>query len=140
MSTMNLVPERRRRRSSQTLQALTYQLEHIFERENLHNFTLGDTRGLVVAQAGDTHESEVLAAYAPMLAQSLNERYRQQVLSRVNSVIPTTTLDSIHVRRFVVEGEELFLTLVGRPGVYRDVGLYRAITGVRRILDQSAVA
>lgn len=132
--------ERRRKRSGQTLEALTYQLEHIFQKESLHNFTLGDPRGLVIAQAGNCHESEVLAAYAPMLARSLNERYRQQVMSRMNSVMPTTTLDSIHVRRFEVEGQTLYLTLVGRPGVYRDVGLYRAITGVRRILDQSAAA
>lgn len=132
--------ERRRRRSKKTLTALTYQLEHIFERESLHNFTLGDERGLVIAQAGDRHESEVLAAYAPMLAQTANARYRRQVMSRINSITPTITLDSIHVRRFTIDGEELYLTLVGRPGVYRDVGLYRAITGVRRILDQSAAA
>lgn len=132
--------ERRRRRSQQTLEALTYQLEHIFHREDLHNFTLGDSRGLLIAQAGDIHESEVLAAYAPMLAHSVSRRYRRQVLSRVNSVVPTITVDSIHVRQFTLDGQKLFLTLVGRPGVYQHVSLYRAITGVRRIFGQKPAA
>ena len=136
MSAAPMRTDRRQRRSEVTLEALTYQLEHIFERESLHNFTLGDSRGLVIAQAGDCHESEVLAAYAPVLARSVDGRYRRRVLSRVNSIAPTITVDSIHVRDFEVDGERLFLTLVGRPGVYRDVGLYRAITGVRRILDE----
>ena len=140
MTVSTFVPNRRRRRSDQPLQALTYQLEHIFERENLHNFTLGDARGLVIAQAGDIHESNVLAAYAPMLARSVAGRYRRQVLSRIGSVIPTITVDSIHVRRFKMEGQQLYLTLVGRPGVYRDVSLYRAITGVRRIFDERPAA
>ena len=136
MSVSTVVPtERRRRRSEITLEALTHQLEHIFEQESLHNFTLADERGLVVAQAGSRHESEVLAAYSPMLASTVDDRSRRQVLSRINSVAPTITANSIHVREFTVDGSRLFLTLVGRPGVYRDVGLYRAITGVRRILN-----
>lgn len=140
MTVFPFTAERRRQRSGQTLKALTYQLEHIFEREDLHNFTLGDSRGLIIAQAGDPRESEVLAAYAPLLAHSVSRRYRRQVLSRVNSVVPTITVDSIHVRQFTIDGQKLFLTLVGRPGVYKDVSLYRAITGVRRIFDQQPAA
>ncbi len=135
MSTRSVTVDRRSRRSQQTLEALTYQLEHILERENLHNFTLGDRRGLVIANAGDRRESDVLAAYAPVLARSLDDRHRRRVLARINTLLPTLPVESIRVRRFCVDDEDLFLTLVGRPGVYRDVGLYRAITGVRRILD-----
>ena len=140
MTALPFSSNRRRRRSKQTLTALSHQLEHIFEQQDLHNFTLGDERGLVIAQAGNNHESEVFAAYAPVLCRSRNGRYRSQVLSRINSIVPTITADSIHVRQFTVDGEPLFLTLVGRPGVYRDVGLYRAITGVRRILDEQPAA
>lgn len=140
MSVTTLPSDRRRRRSAKTLEALTYQLEHIFRREDLHNFTLCDTRGLVVAQAGNKRESEVLAAFSPMLSRSVSRRYRHQVFSRINNLLPTITADSIHVRRFDIEGETLFLTLVGRPGVYQDVSLYRAITGVRRIFDERPAA
>ena len=134
------VPERRRKRSHYTLEALTFQLQHIYEREDLHNFTLGDTRGLVIAQAGDIHESEVLAAYAPMLCKSAGSAHRHRVVARMNTVLPRITTDLIHVRHFRIDGQELYLTLLGRPGVYRDVSLYRAITGVRRIIDQRTAA
>lgn len=140
MTVLALRPERRRRRSDQPLQALTYQLEHIFERNELHNFTLGDSRGLVIAQAGDIHESEILAAYAPMLARTVDRRYRRQVLSHINSVAPTINVDSIYVRRFRLDHQAFFLTLVGRPDIYRHISLYRAISGVRRILANTDAA
>lgn len=127
--------ERRRRRSDQTLTALTYQLEHIFKNEGLRNFTLANMSGLVVASAGDPLESEVLAAYAPLLARSVERRFRHQVIARIQKLIPDMSAESLHIRQFTVDGEPLFLTLAGKPGVYRDVGLYRAVTGVRRILD-----
>lgn len=136
MTVSPVMPERRQRRSPQTLTALTYQLQHIFEREGLRNFTLGDSKGLIIARAGDDIESEVLAAYAPLLAKSVDRRFRQQVLSRIEHMVPDINPESVHIRQFSVDGESLFLTLCGKPGVYRDVGLYRAITGVRRILDQ----
>ena len=136
MSAFPVPPERRYRRSHQPLTALTYQLEHIFEKEKLCNFTLGDSNGLIVASAGNPVESEVLAAYAPMLAKSVARRFRRQVLSRVESMMPGITPESVHVRQITVDGQPLYLTLAGRPGIYRDVGLYRAITGVRRILAQ----
>ena len=140
MTVLPLYAERRRRRSNKPLQALTYQLEHIFERNELHNFTLGDCRGLMIAQAGDIHESEILAAYAPMLARTVDRRYRRQVLSHINSVIPTITVDSIYVRRFRLDHQAFYLTLVGRPDVYRHLSLYRAISGVRRILAGTEAA
>ena len=140
MSLSTLPTNRRRRRSNQPLKALTFQLEHIFESEDLHNFTLGDKKGLVLAQAGNRHESEVLAAYAPLLAASVDERSRCQVLARINAHLPTLELNSVHVRPFSIDDQSLFLTLAGRPGVYRDVSLYRAITGVRRILARHATA
>lgn len=127
--------ERRRRRSDQTLTALTYQLEHIYRNEGLRNFTLANTSGLVIASAGDPLESEVLAAYAPLLARSVERRFRHQVIARIQNLLPDLKAEALHVRQFQVDGEVLFLTLAGKPGVYRDVGLYRAITGVRRILD-----
>lgn len=140
MNVLSLRPERRKRRSSEPLQALTYQLEHVFERNDLHNFTLGDERGLVIAQAGDIHESEILAAYAPMLARTVDRRYRRQVLSHINSVAPTLSVDSIYVRRFRHDRQAFFLTLVGRPDLYRDISFYRAISGVRRILADTEAA
>lgn len=128
--------ERRSRRSNETLTALTYQLEHSLMNENLRNISLGDSSGQGIAQAGDAFESEVLAAYAPLLSRSVNQRFRLQIFRRMEPLMPGVTLENIYVRQFDVDGETLFLTFCGDPGVARDVSLYRTITGVRRILSQ----
>lgn len=136
MSALPINSERRRKRSTQTITALTLQLEHIFEREELRNFTLGDSRGLVIAQAGEMAESDILAAYAPLLCRSTEKGHRERILARMPQFVPGIEADAIHVKSFDVDGEPLFLTIVGQPGVYRHVGMYRAVTGVRRILGQ----
>lgn len=138
----NLYPfaDRRVHRSTQTLTALTLQLQHVFEKEGLRNFALGDNNGMVITSAGDAREAEALAAYAPLLARSVDRRYRQQILSRIDGLIPGITPETLHVRRFEADGQELYLTLVGQPGAYHRAGLFRAITGVRRILDRPIAA
>ena len=139
---MNLYPfaERRVRRSAQTLTALTLQLEYVYEKEGLRAFALGDENGMIVASAGDPQEAEILAAYAPLLSRSVDHTYRQQILSRVEGHLPQITPETLHVRAFEADGETLYLTLVGRPEAYHRVGLFRAITGVRRILDRPVAA
>ena len=37
------------------------------------------------------------------------------------------------VQNFRVEGEEMYLTATGEPGAMRELGIYRAIMGIRRI-------
>lgn len=131
------LPERRSRRSKETLTSLTYQLEHLLMHEDLRNLALGDSSGQLIAQAGDLLESEVLAAYSPLMSRSVNQRYRQQIFQRMEPLLPGVAPDSVYVRQFEVDGEVLYLAFCGDPGVARDVSLYRAITGVRRILDQN---
>lgn len=140
MSVLELPPERRQRRSSQAGHAIMLQLEWIFEREGLRNFTLGDGNGLVIASAGQLSESDVLAAYAPLLARTFDRERRANIFSKIQQFMPDVDARSLHVRAFEIDGEPLYLALLGQPGVYQHVGLYRAITGVRRILRQSGLS
>lgn len=139
---MNLVDfyaERRGRRSPQAHIAITYQLEHIFAQQQLNNFVLGDSRGLVLAAAGDADAATALAAYAPMLA-AYQGNSRRGVFEKLAMMVPGFRPDSLSIRSFDVDGETLFLCSVGRQSAARQASLYRAVTGIRRILDQTIAA
>lgn len=139
MTVVNFQKERRRKRSSEAHTAITYQLEHIFENQDLQNFVLGDSRGLVLAQAGNTEEASVLAAYAPVLA-TYHGNSRSKVLDKIGTLVPSFDHETMSIRSFEIDGETLFLLSVGRQTATREASLYRAVTGIRRILSQTAAA
>ena len=130
--------ERRKKRSEKMYRAIQYQLEHVFDAHQLRNFTLGDTRGLVLAYAGHIEEAEILAAYAPMLSQRINRQTRDGILKRVQSFVPDAA--DIQIRSFDVDGETLHLTVLGDGDSLHHADLYRAVTGIRRIFGQDRVA
>ena len=140
MTVINYPHDRRRRRSEQTYTAIRYQLEHIFENQSLDNFVLGDSHGLVLASAGEPSHATVLAAFAPLLHKHHGRISRKRIIDQMSRVLPDTDFESMTVRTFEVDGETLYLTSVGEESVKRQVGQYRAITGIRRILDQTAAA
>lgn len=139
MSLVDLYAERRIRRSPQAHTAIVYQLEHLFKTQGLSHFVLGDSRGLVLAAAGDPEAAAVLAAYVPMLAASRG-RSRDESAAKLEAMLPGVSVESLSVRRFEVDGEPLYLCSVGQQQVTREASLYRAVTGIRRILDQAAAA
>ena len=139
MSVVDIRTERRKKRSAQAHTAITYQLEHIYENQNLEHFVLGDSQGLLLAGTGNAQAADVLAAYAPVLAAYHGAR-RDQVLQRVASMVPGFSESALSIRSFEVDGETLFLCSVGRENCARQASLYRAVTGIRRILDQTAAA
>ncbi len=139
MTVVNLYSERRRKRSPHAHTAITYQLEHIFERQHLNNFVLGDSSGLVLASAGDGDEAAVLAAYAPVL-ETYRGKSRGRVYAKLASLVPRFNPAALTIRTFEIDGETLYLCSVGRETAARQASLYRAITGIRRILDQTAKA
>ncbi len=139
MSVIKLRSERRRRRSQSTYEAIRLQLEHLYQQYGLRNFTLGDSRGLVLAHAGHAQESDVLAAYAPIIANCVDKTRRGDVIDKIQKFIPDANDGSVHVRSFDVDGETLHLTVVGHSGG-KHADLYRAVSGIRRILARTAVA
>ncbi len=134
MNVIEFQPERRRRRSSNTYEAIKLQLEYIFEKEDLRSFVLGDSRGLMLAHAGHLQEAEVLAAYAPLLARSADRVRRQKIYGKLRKFVPDATSESVYIRTFNIDGEVLHLCILGHGGVKHN-DLYRATTGIRRIIS-----
>ena len=140
MSVIPFVPERRRRRSTNTYEAIKFQLEYIFDNQDLRNITIGDSRGLLLAYAGHVEEAQVLAAYAPLISDCTEKRRYEDIMDRVRGFIPDAADDTMAFRSFFIDGEELHITLVGQPGALSHADLYRAVAGIRRILDESKAA
>jgi hypothetical protein len=132
--------ERRRRRSSDPLVALHYQLSSTRSRGELDAIVVADASGVVVAGAGSWPVCEELAAYAPLLAEGAWASMSDSVSSRVEFL-----RRDVEVRSLVVAGQEVLLCARrqrrgdGREageGVARD--LDQAIAGVSRILSAAA--
>jgi len=139
MNVIDIGPERRRRRSSNTYEAIRLQLDHISKNQHLKNFTLGDNRGLTLAYSGESFESEILAAYAPLLAKCLDRSRRAQIFERLQQFVPFATEQNLQIRSFAIDGEVLHLAVLA-DNCAKHTDLYRAVSGVRRILDQSRIA
>ena len=140
MGLINYPFERREKRSEQTYQAIKYQLQHIFENQALESFVLGDSNGLVLASAGEEIDASVLAAFAPVLHKHRGSGSRQGILDKVQKMMPSADLDTLRVRPFAIDGEMLFLCSVGERSIRGEAGLYRAVTGIRRIMRQTSSA
>ena len=132
--------ERRRRRSNNSFEAIRLQLEHLHERLDLDALVLGDSNGLLLAGAGDRLDAEVLAAYAPLLSNRTERSRRREVLDTIRRMAPALGGREIAVRSFCVDGQHLLLGIVGDGNAQLHAALYRALTGVRRILDEQAQA
>ena len=137
MSVITLRSERRRRRSSSTYEAIRLQLEHLFNQYGLRNFTLGDSRGLVLARAGHPQESDVLAAYAPILANCADKGRQADIIEKIQHFIPDAAPETVQVRSFKVDNVTLHLTVVAETGG-KHADIYRAVSGIRRILARTS--
>lgn len=78
--------DRRRRRSSDPLVALHYQLSSARARADLDAIVVADPSGVVVAGAGSWPVCEELAAYAPLLADGSWASMDAQTSSRVEAL------------------------------------------------------
>lgn len=92
------VEERRRVRSSQARTAASHLLERIAAAHALASLALCDEQGLVVVSAGDGEMAEVLAAYAPLLARTLDAVSRGRLLDSVSDQLPNLQVERVSVR------------------------------------------
>jgi len=132
--------DRRRRRSSDPLVALHYQLTEARARGDLDAIVVADPSGVVVAGAGSWPVCEELAAYAPLLAEGDWASMSSQVSSRVEAL-----RREVDVRLVNVGGQEVLLcarqkkrteTVEVQEISNRD--LDHAARGVSRILTTAA--
>ncbi len=96
--------DRRRRRSSDPLVALHYQLSSTRARIDLDAIVVADPSGVVVAGAGSWPVCEELAAYAPLLADGEWASMTSQVSSRVEAL-----RHEVDVRSVSIGGQEVLL-------------------------------
>jgi hypothetical protein len=96
--------DRRRRRSSDPLVALHYQLSSARARGDLDAIVVADPSGVVVAGAGSWPVCEELAAYAPLLADGDWATMSSQVSSRVEVL-----RREVDVRSVSIGGQEVLL-------------------------------
>lgn len=120
--------ERRKRRSSDTITALHYQLAAARRDAGLTAVVLVDETGCLVAGAGAWPVCEELAAYAPLLNEP-RDRLRTLVSMRIADL--AKHVESLPM---VIDGQNVLLCGRGASSPKRGHALSRAAVGVRRIL------
>jgi hypothetical protein len=133
--------ERRRKRSTDPLVALHYQLAHARNEDRLEAVVLADGSGLVVAGAGPWALCEELAAYAPLLAQGIWTEPGRET-SRVEEFCREVDVQAVDI-----EGQRVLLCArgagAGKAGNADNTGarteaMRRAAEGIARILKPAA--
>lgn len=138
---MSVIPfERRRRRSDNAFEAITLQLEYIHNEQQLNNFVLADENGLLIAHAGRADDAHALAAYAPVVAECQEKHDFFDVVDALREHVPEVNTSNLSVRTFDVDGYKMHLVLVGERRRLNHSNVYRAASGVKRILREGEVA
>lgn len=120
---MRFLLERRHRRSADRKTALRFQLEHSRTSGGLEAIVLADLDGLEVGSAGDSSLCRELAAYAPLVGQSVLGVPLPPLLQGAD----------LDVRPLKLHGRSYFLACLGGTAA-RDLLLRDSIDGVSRIL------
>ena len=116
-------------------EAASYQLDTCLAEHGIEEISVVDERGLVVARAGDdTSSSEVLGAHAPLLFRTVDPQSRRRIFSSMVADVGRDRLRRASVREFVVQGQPLFLCLVGGRAREKNVAIRRVVNGITRIL------
>lgn len=126
--------ERRRRRSSDPLVALHYQLSSARTAGDLDAIVVADPSGVVIAGAGSWPVCEELAAYSPLLADGEWSSLSTTVSSRVEAL-----RREVDVRTVSIGGQDVLLcTRQKRRDPAMDQYVDQAARGVTRILQEAA--
>ena len=125
--------DRRRKRSSDPLIALHYQLSYARSDGSLETLVLADPSGVVVAGAGSWAACEELAAYAPLLARipcpEMGASAEDGSISRILAM-----RSEVEVRELTISGQNVFLCARGQ-GNGTTNALDHAAQGISRILS-----
>jgi hypothetical protein len=143
---MQVMPfDRRSRRSLNRSDALHFQLVQVAEDFDLDMFVVADELGELIAtstrSADGTEISNLFALFSPMLVESRSasaqDRARTVLFTHLEELGMFWEADEIVVREFHVDGNKMLLVGVGEATTMREVGVYRAILGARRIWEQT---
>lgn len=121
--------ERRQHRSANTTRALCHQLNASLQSARLEGLVLTDDDGICLAAAGDDNACDEIAAQLPLMGRKVDEF--EGVLFG-----PEQRWE-IEMRRFDVEGANLYLCAIGGSASRKDQ-LEHSIGGCSRILNPPA--
>ena len=120
--------DKRRRRSEETQQAITYQLEHLVEEfDDIELMLLADDHGLMIARAGDEEACEMLAVQARPLAEGKSPD------SELLVVMPDLRREQLLCEAINLDDIPLYLCAVMEPTAENAKAFERARTGIQRI-------
>lgn len=130
--------EKRRRRTSNPELATRYQLEQVVEDFSLDGCVFADQSGALLNASDDQNSDwySQIAKASPRLAIGSKCRLLFSKLSKHRNLRP----NQISSCAFKFQGETFYVTTVGSMSTMRDVGMYRAILGIRRIFSETRAA
>ncbi|MEM1349065.1 MAG: hypothetical protein AAGI01_10950 [Myxococcota bacterium] len=137
MSVLPLVLERRAKRGANTYATIRLQLEHLTTHHDVRLLALSDANGLVLASSGTREHAEALAAYSPVLGACVDPGRWSELREAVARHMPLEASAQILVRPFFVDGQRLYLSVVGSRAAALEAALYRALAGMRCIFRQN---
>lgn len=117
----------RRRRSEETQQAITYQLEHVLAEFEMDLILLADEHGLIIAYAGERDAAESFAVFAPSLAKGAAPD------RALFSALPGLEPHRILCETISLDDIPLYLCAVMNADKDSCYGYERARTGIQRI-------
>lgn len=121
------MPFQRRRRSEETVQAITFQLDHVRNEFGMDLILLADHLGLPIAFAGDQEAAKTFAAFAKPLAQGAEPD------PLLLSLIGDRHENKIICELLELEELPLYLCAIMSPDMENARGFERARTGIQRI-------
>ncbi len=142
---MQVMPfDRRRRRSDSRPEATHFMLAQVAEDFDLDVFVVADELGDLLATSTRSHDgteiSTLLALFSPMLTESRPASSRGRALAVLADHLEEIGMlwedDEIVVREFTVNGDRKYVVAVGEATTMREVGIYRAVLGMRRIYGE----
>lgn len=131
-NTIPSMTDRRKNRSQELQQAVTYQLEHVLERFDLEFLAVGDRDGFHVAGAGRDAEDSLLAAFAPAITSS-GVGQRKLLKKELMGYLDDAEDSVVEVREFTVGGQSWYLCMVSSRGSDSEEALEHTVTGIQRI-------
>jgi len=117
--------------------AVQYQLKYCKEMFGVESVVLADRRGLVVSATDErAAESQVIAAYAPLLVKAWDKLTLTQLMGSLSEYLPEMRREQLALQSFSVWNEELYLCTLGGQGARKEMATARAVSGVRRIVER----
>ena len=131
---MSQTTDRRKRRSQETQQAVTYQLQHVRDKFGFDFLAVGDQDGFYVGGATEEGRDKVLAAYAPAIAGAHHGRREQLKEELVEQIGVGEQSGALFVREFGVGEQPLFLCAIADSAETVDQALEHTMSGIARII------